>query len=389
MIPWLRLQVYRIVHRRKYRNILKPIPRERIRVIWSHTFEFPSVQRGNILTVKDNLEMLKLCTKSGSWVVRKTPTKRKIFWTSRPRQYFTKFPSLTESLTLNTQLLNKVNLLHIADCSVSRSQRAQTSLNMYVSRLSSKTIGKEIDSALLLDVSGGYSFQHFIQDTLPLLALLKQSHPVIADVPLILPICNSSFMGRSAYLDAMGVRNPIIEIDTIPSLHVKNLYIFDFKPLNALYGLPASVYYQTFKMFQRPKLDMSQKRSVLLVERNQQNRNFENITMVSDLLRSWAKSKELAFDTINTAQATFKETRDCFNRAAYIFAIHGGANYNIIWSQPDATLIEFIPVSATDSLIELALSFGMNYLPYAVNHDKGDPQFIIGDKELQNILQVL
>ena len=97
----------------------------------------------------------------------------------------------------------------------------------------------------------------------------------------------------------------------------------------------------------------------------------------------------MTFKSISTSTLVFEDIRRICQEAKFIFGIHGGANYNIIWAKPKTTFVEFIPTRATDSLASLAISYGLDYLPYALNHDKGDFEFEVKESDLELIFKTL
>jgi len=314
---------------------------------------------------------------------------RSYLWTSRPRPYFPNFPELQDTLTITANLIRSVELLRISDCQVVRDKKNAQSLNIYQSKLYPKVSDASRSAALLLDVSGAESFQHFVQDTLPILTLAKELPNELNQIPILLAKPAHSFKSAQAYLEGLNLSNPIEYIEPHSNLFFNNLYVFDFKPVNGLYGLPASLYSNVYRYFCCEKLPTDSERSVLLIEREEKVRNFKDFELISAQIEGWAKSRGLTFETINTGTSNIEEIRSCFRRARYIFAFHGGANYNVIWSQPDVTLIEFIPSRATDSVLPLALGFGLRYLPFALNHDKGDKEFEISSTDLDSIFHTL
>ena len=104
---------------------------------------------------------------------------------------------------------------------------------------------------------------------------------------------------------------------------------------------------------------------------------------------AWSKTRDLGFSVLNTKESNFEDIRSSFSMAKYVFAVHGGSNYNMIWAPPDSVLVEFIPSEATDSLFHLVLSYGQTYLPYALPQDKGDLKFKVTKTDIDIILESL
>ena len=145
--------------------------------------------------------------------------------------------------------------------------------------------------------------------------------------------------------------------------------------------------YKKFQSNSSPQIEGN--RIVLVIDRREKIRNFDNISLLHKRLNRWCKKNSLMLKIINIKELTLEEIQSVFSQAKFVFAIHGGGNYNMIWAPLDCTLIEFVPTDATDSLLHLVLSFGQTYLPYALPHDKGDAYFKVSASDLESILQVL
>ena len=165
---------------------------------------------------------------------------------------------------------------------------------------------------------------------------------------------------------------------------VEELFVLDFKPFNALYNLPASIYLSLYEKLQRPISQKSDK--VIIVEREEKTRNFAEFELLKHKIDKWAHDHNLDLVILKPHQEDLSTIIRLFSTSKYVFAIHGGANYNIIWAPQDCTLVEFIPMCSTNSLFHLALSFGQNYLPFALTHDLKDTVFHVSEAEIDSIL---
>jgi hypothetical protein len=365
------------------------VPRNNIQLIWQRSFNSKDKPLGKALYVPSNTQALKSCMKSGSWIPARIPLPRKYRWTSKYLPYFSSFPNLHKSLTVQTDLITSVELLEVSNCKVSRDFSTSTSLNIYQSTLNIEGEGGDIDAAILLDISGSESFQHFVQDAMPILSLIAEVPDYLQNVPILIPQPAKSFKSFLSYIEAMRLPNKIVFISPESVTYVKKLYVFNFKPFNMMYGLPSDLYHNSYRLVNGGDVAHSKNEGVLLLERKENSRNFKNFHQISRQISTWANSQNLSFSSIDTSTLEFKEIREKFRKAKFIFAIHGGANYNIVWARLDTTLVEFIPVVATDSLSSLALSYGLNYMPFALNHDKGDFEFEIKEEDLNSIFEIL
>ena len=383
-------QFYRIRDRRRYREVFAHKVRKGSEVLAD--IEFPEHQKypGRVLQVPSNLSLLEKCQKSGSWVINHLPLGRPYVWTSKQRRYFLGLPNISHSLAADPNLLKSVRLEKYLNCEVSPDAASNQSLNIYSSCVNQAVKDPEIEKAILIDVSGGESFQHFIQDCLPLISLIQQFPEIPNDAFLIIRRPAPGFISFGTYLKKLNINNPIIFTDQYSSLKVKELYSLQFKPFNATYSIPPLLYHYMYEKFQSnssPQIEGN--RIVLVIDRREKIRNFDNMSLLHKRLNHWCKKNSLMLKIINIKELTLEEIQSVFSQAKFVFAIHGGGNYNMIWAPLDCTLIEFVPTDATDSLLHLVLSFGQTYLPYALPHDKGDVYFKVSAFDLESILQVL
>jgi hypothetical protein len=390
MMRVLTSQFYRIRNRRRYREVFAHKVRNKPEVLAD--IKFPEHQKypGRVLHVPSNLNLLEKCQKSGSWVINYLPLGRPYFWTSKQRKYFLGLPEITHSLASDPRLLKSVRLEKYLNCEVSPDATSKQSLNIYSSCVRHSVKNPDIDKAILMDISGSESFQHFIQDCLPLISLIQQFPEISNDAPLIIKRPAPEFLSFDTYLRKLNINNPIIFTDEYSSLQIKELYSLQFKPFNATYSIPPLVYHHMYEKFQsNSSTDIEGSRIAIVIDRRETIRNFNNLSLLHKRLNHWCKENSLILKIINIKELTLEEIKDAFSRAKFVFAIHGGGNYNMIWAPKDCTLIEFVPTKATDSLLHLVLSFGQTYLPYALPHDKGDSYFKVSDSDLESILQVL
>ena len=186
MIRVLTSQFYRIRNRRRYREVFAHKVRKKSEVLAE--IKFPEHQKypGRVLQVPSNLSLLEKCQKSGSWVINYLPMGRPYIWTSKQRRYFLGLPNISHSLAADPSLLKSVRLQKYLNCQVSTDAASDQSLNIYSSYVNQTVKDPDIDKAILMDVSGGESFQHFIQDCLPLISLIQQFPEIPDDAPLII-----------------------------------------------------------------------------------------------------------------------------------------------------------------------------------------------------------
>lgn len=383
-------QFYRIKHRRRYREIVARKVRRNAKLVKSLTFSTSPVYTGKLLLVPSNIDDIKKCTKSGSWKKNNFWIGRQFRWTSTNRPYFYETRGEKYSIGADPFFMTGVRLEKLFNCEVIYDSQSSTSLNIYSGRIIETTSAPEFETAIYLAISGAESFQHFIQDCMPLISLLKTFTEIPEKIPIILMQPQTSFLSIESYLNRMGINNPILFLSTSNSFRVKELFYLKFQPFNATYNLPPQLYQDSYRQFHSCSSTPNEKTNqVILIDRKEKIRNFGNILTIQEMLQSWCEKNSLVFKVLDTKDSNLVSIQEIFSSAKFVFAIHGGANYNMIWAPSDATLIEFIPIDATDSLFHIVRSYGQTYLPYALRQNKGDISYEVSSRDLQSILQLL
>jgi len=390
MIKVLRIQLYRIIDRRRYRETVSRKIRTRASVLRRIEFPLVPIYKGNLLIIPSNVPNLMKCEKSGSWIKNRIRLGRSHIWVSKSRKYFVDIKHSISIIAGDTSLLRSASLELLANCRITDDHKSGKSLNIYSSLVNYTDDPSDLEMAIFLDVSGAGSFQHFVQDCLPIISLIQDLPEIPQGIPIILREPDMHFLSFRSYLDAIKCTNPIYFIKRQFSIVVEKLYFVRFLPFNANYSLPPSLYESMYSKLSLSKLTLlNRQRSVILVNRQERIRNFKEFKSIANRLGDWCARNSLELQVLNTKEMEFHELQRAFSCAKFVFAVHGGANYNMIWAPSDATLIEFIPTQSTDSLIHLTLSCGQNYVPYALQHDKGDMYFNVSTEDIDTITDYL
>jgi capsular polysaccharide biosynthesis protein len=229
----------------------------------------------------------------------------------------------------------------------------------------------DLEQAISFNVGGADSFQHFLQDCLPIIAMSKKFLAENPGIPLLLPEPSSSFKNRDYFLKKIGISNRIIETNTIQSLRIKELYFWNFYPFNAQYCLPP-VFYKELRDLISKKNSRYKTRSVILLIRSEKTRKFKNLEDVRKILQIFANLNQLDLEIVNTSTEEIPALEAKINRASVIIGIHGGSVYNAIFCQDDCTVIEFIPTTNTNSTVNFLAYSEIKYLPIPGGFDLYD-----------------
>jgi len=382
----IRQQINRLKNRRSFKKIIAP--HTTLNTISSYLFATSPVYNSRFIISKENITLLNLCKKSGSWVRVKFFKSNISFWTSKNLRYFKKVElPLIITRNFGVGVITSAEIVKLDKVCVS-SKPTQNSLNIYDHKIEkSETV--EIEDAFYLLINGSNQFQHFIQDFLPILTFIHTFLAYNIDIPLIIKKPLNNFQSHEYFFELLEINNPRLIID-YSDIKVKNLYIVNFKPINAIYCLPKELYSSMFTLInQHKKYIESATKNLVVFIREENTRNFSNQNFLVQEFSKRAKLLGLNPVFLNPSKNDLDLTINTLSNAQYIFGLHGGAIYNMIFAAPYSTLVEFITTEATDSLCHMIRSFGINYMPYAVKSDKNSVEIEITKKDLDNVFESL
>jgi capsular polysaccharide biosynthesis protein len=204
-----------------------------------------------------------------------------------------------------------------------------------------------------------------------------------------MPLPLANFKSHKFFFECLGITNPITYIEK-KVLYFDNLYMIELNPFNAIYATHSDLYKNVYNFIHQKKENQPTKmENVVVLLRNEKTRNFANPEKLKRLFVKYANKLNLNLIFLDSNDIQFNDLLDILGNAKYVFAAHGGANYNMIWASKNATLIEFIPIRSTDSLQHLVLSVGQKYFPYAIDFDKQSFDFEVTDIDLDRIFAEL
>jgi hypothetical protein len=373
---------------RRFKKIVSPKILKKSQILNHTKFSKNPKYSGEVFFIRSNLRILATCYKSGSWVKIDLFGKIFSFWTSRNLKYFPILPKIEKTRNFGIGIITDANLHILKNVKINKTNFLN-SLNIYNQAITRADNSYEINDAFYLCVNGGDQFQHFVQDLLPILAHLKPELNKNPKFPILLNKPVESFRNYNKFFDLLGITNPKVFLEN-GSIKIKNLYYLDFKSKNAIYCLPEEMYSNLFNSIQGNKLyNRNKKKNLVCFLRKEKSRNFENEDQIKMQLTRFAHKCDLNPVFINPSIETIDNIIEILSNAKYIFGTHGGAMYNILFAEKDATIIEFITCNSTDSLMHMVRSFGQDYIPFAVDSSKSSPRFEINKSNIEQIFDSL
>jgi hypothetical protein len=338
------------------------------------------------------------CKKSGTWqigMLKRNTFKRKY------RQYFpldvvtqTFFKpigGISESIDeVQIKSFDRVYL----DTNFRPNNLNMFTFKVYKEREMPKTSDREfITKAFSLLVGGANSFQHFIQDCLPILFFLKKEELINKDFTVLLyePLDKHKIIHQ--ILDRYFPDLSIFWVKFGSVLLIESLQVLRFKPRNFLFSLPQKIVSSVPSKFTILEgTESVDRRTIYLTyldRGNNATRNITNSESFESTLKEIARDLGLRFIKFVAESKTLDEIISILDNSAIVIGIHGGSMYNSIWAGEKAVIFEIVPIKNTDSLANLLTDLKLPYCPIPLNFDKYDNEVFLSNNELQAISNLI
>lgn len=307
--------------------------------------------------------------KSGGWQQSLLLPKRFYFWKVRRFQYWKDVDRFFYEVGGHSQNIEQVEIRKYLNITYEAMKASSNSLNMYsfkIHEIESAYTKYDYTEAFTLEFSASYAFQHFIDHAIAYINFVAPFLLKNPDMPIILPHPNKSFVDRDFLLKKLGVGNRII--NTLPGdkMDIQNLYLIKALPKDILYSVPYELIQNVSE-----KLCSNEKLvdDVILIVREEKNRNYSNIEQITNFLESYCKSKNLNFKKVYPGRLKTEEFAFEIKNCLILIGIHGGALCNLLSLPPESYIFEFVPIFEGASLLHLAVGSGRKYLPIPVNFE--------------------
>jgi hypothetical protein len=206
----------------------------------------------------------------------------------------------------------------------------------------------------------GKSWQHFVQDALPILIFgldFLQENP---DIDIL--IYEPHTWSKETFFELMSYFNIQNKIIFLPHqyefiLNVKTLYKFDSSSTIPVWWFNNWFYEKINKLL---NIKDSECKNVILIERPN-SRSIQNIDEISFILNEYASNNGLNYLRFNPSDLKPDELFKIFQNAHTIVSPHGGANYNLIFCNSNVKFIELCFIDCMYTLYNLASSIKCKY----------------------------
>jgi hypothetical protein len=309
----------------------------------------------------------------------------KYYWSHRKLQYFDFEKKIYGGIP---QIISKSQIAYIEKIKYFPNAINPNNVSKYTFKIQKNSSSKyDIDKALSFNLGGIEYFQHFVQDCLPIIAASTKFLSENQDVSILLPKFDNNFSDWKYFLNLLEIKNTVIETSNKP-IHINKLFFWNFEPYPAKYDLPPEWYSNVYnKISATTASDLAE--SIVLITREEKQRNFGNPVEVATYLRKLAQNLEMKFDLIDSKAANLLDYKAVLPRARVVIAMHGGANFNLIFANPDCIFFELIPTHNSNSLINFMGNTPIKYVPVPIQ-SRFDDQFMnVGIEKLDDISKII
>jgi capsular polysaccharide biosynthesis protein len=245
-----------------------------------------------------------------------------------------------------------------------------------------------------VEVGGSESFQHFVQDCLPLITFIKQKTDLFDSNTILIKELKPSSESILLILELLFPELDFIYLNKSTVFSINCLKVISFHPKNYVFSLPREVVSSLNREVEKMNLTMDISNSLIFLDRGRQkSRNIENIDDLFRALKTFLNQKGFDFVVIDTSSAPLKGSIPTIRTAKIILGVHGGSMYNAIFAHKDAVIMELLPTINTDSVANLFVDLGFRYAPIFLDYDKSDKSFQVPIDlvllELESILKGL
>lgn len=241
--------------------------------------------------------------------------------------------------------------------------------------------GKKIFPALNF---GGNSWQHFIQDVLPIIYFAKDLLISNQDISILLydgverNIVNFVFEKLNITNDLIFIpykSNVVAKVDTLLNFESNTQVPTQWWPLFL------------YKEINNTLLNNeTTTRKNIIYNKRSNSRQVSNEAEVLTCLQEYADINNLNLIEFQAERYSIQERFEIFKNAHTIVAPHGGANYNIIFSNPKAKFVEYVFTDCMYTLANLAGGIGLDYYLVPGPGNNNSPSVVVDITKLKIIL---
>lgn len=242
---------------------------------------------------------------------------------------------------------------------------------------------------------GGYIWQHFVQDALPIIIFARDFLEKNPDVTILLyEGVNKKFIS-DFFLNKLNLKNPVYYIPNYTPFRYREiigkankLYLVDCNNHMPCYWWN-NFFYKDINDFLL-KDEISTKKNLIYLNRNKTStcRFFINEDETVEYLKKYAEDNNLNFIDYIDTNFSIEDTFKIFKDAHAVIGCHGGANYNIIFCPKGTKFIEYVFTDCMYTLYNIASSIELDYFIVPNRGTNMTEGALVNINKLQRLLEI-
>jgi hypothetical protein len=230
----------------------------------------------------------------------------------------------------------------------------------------------------------GKSWQHFMQDCIPILMFGLDFLRENPDVDLL--VYQPHTWNTNTFFEVMkyfNLSNHVIFIPYSVEMYIsaKFLYNFEARPMIPVCWWNNWFYEKANDIFNTSK----QNKNVILVERKG-TRTIENFGEIEQIMKNYSTTNNLNFVKVNPNELPPDEVFNLFNNAHTVLSPNGGASFHILFCNKNVKFIETAFVDWSYILYNIASAIKCKYYVMPIRGHNNTPSFKLNPNKLIKIL---
>jgi hypothetical protein len=230
----------------------------------------------------------------------------------------------------------------------------------------------------------GRSWQHFMQDALPILMFgldTLRKDPSI-DIMMYEP---TSWL-NGTFLEVMSYFNLDNKVVFIPYgqeivLNVKTLYNFEADPTIPVCWWNNWFYEGANKIFNTS----TENKNVIMIARSN-SRFIENFDEIAQIVEEYATANNLNFYKVDPANLSPQDLFSIFNKAHTVLSPNGGASFNMMFCNPNTKFIEVGFTEWSYILYNMASAIKLKYYVLPIKGHNLTPSYYLSPDKVKKII---
>jgi len=231
----------------------------------------------------------------------------------------------------------------------------------------------------------GRSWQHFLQDCMPMLMFGIEFLRNNPEVDLL--IYRPDSWSEQTFLEVMKYFNLDNKVIFIPygrelEYNVRELYNFEAEPVIPVCWWNTWFYEEAHSFFS----NFNENKNVILIKRVK-SRIIENFDEISKIFKDYADENNLNYYEINPSEYTASDLFRIFGKAHTVLSPNGGASFHMLFCNQNTKFIEVGFTNWMYTLYNIASAIRLKYYIIPVSGENNTISYYLNPEKIKKILE--